>query len=312
VATVSRPTAAGRPRDRAGWGSSLWALLSGSLLALLLLLPVGLGLDALHLLGLGLGTQTTGGFGWPWRIVGVWSAAADLAPHLAVATLLAVTIGHYLPDRSDGQLSARWPIGLCALVFGWPINRGGYLGASIGLALVAMWIVTRLASGMPRPRFRFTPLISAAVAVGGCGLTMASIAYGALYPVTAAYEPASLSIGAAQGSALMLALKDSGPLPIHVLGLSLEDPAGVSVSRQTQGETHGVAGLDGPVRSVRIAPGASAQLFGVLRVRRGAQGFESLSAVRVRYAVAGTVNRETVLFAHPILVKLSTVTSRSG
>jgi hypothetical protein len=285
---------------RASWGSSLRALLVGTLLSCLILVPVGFALSAAHLLGLGFGVSTDGGSGWPWRIVGGWSAAADLAPHLAIGVVLAGAVSFYLPDRGDGRRSARWPIALCALAFGWPVSRGGYLGVSIGGGLIAMWIVTRLASGIPRRAVHLTPRLSAALAVLACGLVCVSLSYGALSPVTAPVKLTPISVVNGVSEPYQVQLDNTGPLPIHVLGITLTGTGNVGALVATRLEVptnqiaHTIAGTYRTVRSVQIRAGASTALWPVITGPRDVFGLELLSTLRVRYSVAGMIRTENI------------------
>jgi len=299
-------------RVYAGWWQSCWALICGTFFAVGILLPLALGFNAVHLLGSGLGTNDPGlgGFGWPWRIEGVWSAVADLAPHLLIGLVLANTVTFFLPLQTDGRRSVRWPIGACALLLGWPTDHGGYLELSSGAVFVAMWVVTRSSSATPRRAFHLGLRQRLVLLTGFVGLMLVSVSYAALRPITL-YSQSSgpLTLNRTTSSDYWVQLDNTGPLTIRVTGMSFENADGISIPRigvLWPGVAPATAGLYRTIRSVKVSPGQSATIFPVITAPRDSSGFAYVSGMRVHYTVAGIAETEAIPLSSSLAMNFST------
>lgn len=189
TALATRPPRTARPT----WGQSFWAVIGGSLFAwvgsLLIFLP-------LYLVGVPTQfTDGTTGLGWPYRIEGPWSLAADVGPLLVAGYVFSFGVAAFLQRHTD-VAAPLTPLAVTAAAVGWVmignVSNSGVLGVSGLAAFIALVVVARETS-VREQRWRWTRAWALLTVVAGLGLAAATVSYGVLHP---------LSVGTAELSSL--------------------------------------------------------------------------------------------------------------
>jgi hypothetical protein len=307
--TVAAPAS----RERYGWGSALWALLAGSLIAFAMLLVLAIALSASSLQVFPTRYPQVPGVGWPWRIDGIWAAVADIGPWLLVGTLVAYGVGLYVGWRT-GRTHARWPIALCAILVGWiPLAQdtsAGVLGVGGGLAFFAMWWTTHQVASMPRPRLPGSPRLQIAVGVTlAAALTGISVSYAAFHPIRASTSdsPSRVTLRAGLSERFAVFLSNDGPVSARVLGISLTDAPDLRIVRverdgpRTEGPT--IDSLYSPAGRPQIEAGQQRTLWLTIRGPRSCSVVRpTVSALDVALTVAGAHRIQHVPLERPMRV----------
>jgi hypothetical protein len=205
---------------RPSWGRAVLAVITGWWIALFLnllwLLPLGG-------LGVPFAWGRDGGHGWPWRIEGAWSLAADVGPLLLASTAFAFGAGLVLA-KDWGLQAPRLALIAASTLVGWvavstmadpgllPVNG---LVAFTGLVAVARWSAWR-----PRLRLRWTPALVVAAVLAGVALAATSVSYGLLHPLRAAVNSGDpvFTDGHAR---LEIGLLNEGRLDVQLLAVEL-------------------------------------------------------------------------------------------
>jgi hypothetical protein len=276
MAAEAMVAGAGRVHRRAGWLRTIFAVLGCSFVAGAGCLVALLGLSALHLVPYGGDAPDAG---WPWHIDGVWAAAADLGPTLAVSFAFAALTSAYLAQYT-GVRSVRWPLVLVAATVGWlPLTgeRHGLIIVNGGSALIAVVFAARWWSSLPRRRIPSSRPLAAAVALGAVALVAASLSYGALHPLAASHTDGTAAVTLHQGRSqrIRFEVENRGPLTARVQHIAIVvDPqlAGLPVRIASAEIENGrrtaptPAGLFEPWRPQRLSPGESAPVYLTLSV----------------------------------------------
>jgi hypothetical protein len=177
---------------RVTWRQAFWAVVGATVLGAFATLPP---LLALTVIGLPLPTaEDASGQGWPWRIGGPWSLAADIGPLVLVGGAFAWFAERFTSTHTRAP-TRRLPIAATAALLGWmTVNRPtnpGLIGASGLATFLALMVVTREMSGRERRPWRWTPRSAWAALVLACTLALASLSYGFLHPLSAGVADSS-------------------------------------------------------------------------------------------------------------------------
>ena len=187
TAIATRAPSAHRPT----WGQAFWAVIGGtifgSLVTLVLLLPLwAIGLPVPFL------DEGTSGRGWPWRVDGLWSLAADVGPLLIAGYGLSFGTHAFLRRHTD-VAAPFTPLAVTAAAVGWvtiaPVSGASVLGVSGLAAFIALVVVAR-ESSIREGRWRWTRTWAVLALGAGFGLAGASLSYGYLHPLTAGSDEA--------------------------------------------------------------------------------------------------------------------------
>jgi hypothetical protein len=296
------------------WGAVLVAVLFGTVVAAVLLLPVLYVLMVLHLLpGDGITSDISPGPGWPWPIRDPWTALADMGPMVGAAAAMAMLVRRELRRLAGGELRL-WPVVGAAVVVGWlPVARPqGLLELPFPIAFMAIVVVVRLSwertplvppalatssrrVRRPPPR----PPWAVAAAVAGCiALAAASLGYHALHPLRIDSERAGTS----------LRIVNDGPASVRLLSVHPPDARGRQLVRfelPTSSATlaASMAGLLSPGSRAAIGPGGAQRATAALAVPRCAARFAvTLNAVAVRLRVRWVTTTQRVRLRRPLRV----------
>lgn len=282
-------------------------MLGGSIVAGVGWLVVVLILAALRLTPAA--THDLPGSGWPWRIDGAWSFAADLGPLLAVGAAFAATTTFYL-YQGTGVRSRRWPLALIAASVGWfAAPRHGLVAISGGTAFVVVVIAAHHWSTAARRPINWTRPLVAVATVAVLGLAAVSLSYSALHPLAAfSTEPAGLALRNGRSPMFMLDLENGGPLDTRVEAIALpvtgRPPdqlrlAGVEIDSGLR-EAPTLAGLYRPFQPLTLAPRQHAPVYLTLAATGCAQW--RVTRVDVRIHTAGQDRTQRVPFAPALTV----------
>lgn len=267
-----------------GWGRSFCAVVLGMLFAGITtsILQTGLA-DALEWPDV----WTPGGLGvgWPWRVDGAWSLAADLGPALFFGAVFAWG-AQIILGAQEGVTALRPSIVLtaAALVL---LTRGASELVALNLpVMVALIIVVRLRAGRPRSSVRWTWKLAAMALVACCALAVATVSYGRMNALSA--ESADVS-----DSHVTIPLRGIGSDIVNLISVRVPDaPDGVTVGVWNPGGTS-VSLVRGasihPGEAVRIALGVPA---------RCAPG--TVDRLDVRMMVGDRELRQTVRLDEPV------------
>jgi hypothetical protein len=196
-------------------------------------------------------TTAAPGVGWPWRVDGPWSLAADLGPALVFGAIVAWGAQMVLGAR-EGVTALRPSIALpaAALVL---LTRGRSEFVAVDLpVMVALVIVVRLRAGRPRrsAQWTWTRIAAALLACGALGV--ATVSYGRLHALSAD----DAEIGKAHVT-----------IPVRGVGNDIVNLASVRVPNAPAGVTVGVWNPSGT--SVSPVDGASVHPREVVRIALG-------------------------------------------
>lgn len=269
TALATRPPRTARPT----WGQSFWAVVGASVFAFAATLLV---LLALWALGLSLPTtEGTTGRGWPWRVEGPWSLAADVGPLLLAGSAFALGVEAFISRHTEVP-TWRLPIALTAALLGW-IAIGGVSNAGPvpvgGLGAFALLVVvSREAAARGRPRLRWTPVKAWSALIIGLTLAATSLSYGLLHPLTG-----QMSYGSTDQPSLRGYLVNQGRADVQILAITAR---GVQTVRFNAGETVSEP-LDGGAFELVVACPQRVATIDRLNVRMRVLGQEVQQVVRL-------------------------------
>ncbi len=127
------------------------------------------------------------GHGWPWRIDGLWSFAADIGPLLLCGIVFAWSFEAILGRFSGSRRQPSLVLALVAAAVGWlsltSPERAGLIPVDTFIAFVVVVLVAR--SVRHRPGLRLTRRGVAVAVAAGLALTAASVSYGLTHPLSA-------------------------------------------------------------------------------------------------------------------------------
>lgn len=206
--------------QRPTWGQAFWAVIGGTLFGwvvtlVLLLLLWAIGLPTPFL------DEGTSGRGWPWRVDGLWSLAADVGPLLVAGYGLSFGTHAFLRRHTD-VAAPFTPLAVTAAAVGWvtigPVSEASVLGVSGLAAFIALVVVAR-ESAIREGRWRWTRAWAVLTLVAGFGLAGASLSYGYLHPLTAGTDGA----GEAERGRVTVPvfLRNEGRADVRVLGVTV-------------------------------------------------------------------------------------------
>jgi multisubunit Na+/H+ antiporter MnhE subunit len=284
------------------WLRMVGAVIGGSIVAFALtfawLIPLGvLGAFPLVLSG------EPSGHGWPWRIEGPWSFAADLGPLLLCGAALAVGV-ETVTSRWTDVRARRAPLVFAAASVGWvtvasPPNSGLVsVGGLVGF--IALVVVARECSVRERrPRRPWTMTRVTLTLVGVLLLAAASISYGLLHPLTAGNggnSTAEITAGRAEFSVI---LRNEGRLEVRVLGLDVPNSTITRVRTDNEAVTSAptIDGLMKPLAGSTI-DGHNSR-FAELTIAPATCN-TVIDRVGVRLNVAGRQVQQVVRFDSPV------------
>lgn len=167
-------------------GQAIWAVIGGSIFAwactLVMMIP-------LFVIGLPMPfNDETTGMGWPWRIDGPWSFAADAGPLLVSGFVFAWGVDAFL-SRHTGITAPRTPLAPTAIIVGWVTVNGasnaGFVGFNGLVAFTTLVVVARLLATRERKPWRWSRMKAVLALIVGVGLAGATVSYGFLHPLTA-------------------------------------------------------------------------------------------------------------------------------
>ncbi len=265
---------------RPGWARTIWAAIWGCLLA-------GLGMTLVRAWVSGVvewpdPANRAPGVGWPWRIEGPWSLAADLGPALLFGALFAwpamsMVSGH------DGIAARRGPTLLAAAALALVSWQDAYV--SLPLALVPLVFLLRHESTRPRRRFRRAPLTIGLAAMIVAALTTATVSYGRVNALSA--ESGAVGTSNRGHEYLEIPLRGLGNDIVNVRSVSVPGRPDV-VIRAWDWIGHGVHPVDG----LSIHPGETGRL--ALRMPQTCTGPIRIDRLDVRMDVGDRPHRQLV------------------
>ncbi len=230
------------PPELPSWWGTIVAVIAGSIAAWALLIVVALPLALLNVIPVG---PSKGHRGWPWRIDGAWSIAADLGPTLAAGIVVASCVAFYMESRT-GVRPRRWPLALVAVAVGWlPVTGGarGLLAVSGTVAFVAIVFTARRWALAERRPLHWTRPAALATLAAGLLLAAVSVSYGALHPLTAegaANGPHghwNVALKDGRSGPVTLSLRNRGPLNARIVGVSVPGAPDLRVGPAPQATT---------------------------------------------------------------------------
>jgi hypothetical protein len=301
-----------RAAEPPSWWGTILAVIAGSIAAWALLILVALPLAILNVIPLG---TDSGDAGWPWRIDGPWSVAADLGPTLAVAIVVAFCVAFYLTTRT-GVRPRRWPLALVAVTVGWlPVTGGarGLLAVSGTVAFVAIVFTARRWALAERRPLRWSRPVAVAILVAGLALAAVSVSYGALHPLTAkSANGRTVALKHGHSGRVAVTLENRGPLDARILGVSVPGAPGLRVERARTDDPDRHVGptiesLMNPLAGSRVKSGQSV-IFAYLNLSAAACGGDggrsswNVDDLNFRLRVAGLTRTQTVHLAPSLRV----------
>lgn len=286
---------------RPTWLQTVGAVIGGSIIAWLLTLAWLLPVAALELFPIHLGE--TSGHGWPWRIDGPWSLAADFGPLMLCGAALAVGVEAFTV-KWTGVRPRRLPLALVVAAVGWVmvgnVSNGGVLSVGGLVAFVAVVSVARECSVRERRPLKWTRGGIALIAVAGLVLAATSVSYGMLHPLTAG-DGGDSTVALKNGRAEMsVFLRNEGRLDVHVLSV---DIPGVNVTRvrtdnEAVKEALTIDGLMKPIAGSRIAGGASRVAY--LTIASPSCIGATIDRFNVRLSISGRRLQQVVRLESPV------------
>jgi hypothetical protein len=241
------------------------------------------------------------GRGWPWRIEGLWSFAADLGPLLLCGAAFAFGVDAFI-GRHTGIACRRAPIALAAATVGWVslggVSHAGLLTINGFLAFVVIVVVVREVSVHERAPMRWTRPRLAAAAGAVFALAVASLSYGFLHPLSAG--TAELATPAKQGSVLRAYLHNDGDAEVELVSVALP---GIELQRaRTSNESVESApttdGLMKPVAGATVPGKGSRDLE--LQLPARCLPVDVIDRIHVRLRVHGQTLDQVVRLAPPV------------
>jgi hypothetical protein len=224
------------------WGGVLVAVLFGTVVAAVVLLPVLYLLSLVDLLpGDGITSEMSSGPGWPWPIHGWWPALADAGPMAGAASAMAVLVRSEVRRRTAGDMLLV-PVIATAIGVGWlPVPRPqGLLDVPFPLAFAAILLVVRVCwirlplvpptlatttRTVRHPRRRRPAAMLVRVAAGCVALVAASISYHVLNPIRIETERTDARSGP------RLSIINDGPSLVRLLSVRPPDARGRALVR---------------------------------------------------------------------------------
>jgi hypothetical protein len=295
AATFDAPPPVVRVRLR--WGQAIGAVLGGWLFAWVFALLWVMPLSMLRLMPL-MPPDGVSGNGWPWRIDGVWSLAADAGPLLVAGLSVAFGIVIFT-SKWTGVSPRRLPFVLVAATLGWlPLGAGesGLLRVGGAVAFFAMVWLTRNYSGRKGTPLRWTRARALATIAGVLALAATSFSFGLTHPLETRYVgQASYAHGA---TTFHLELANIGLADVRVLGIDV--PARRLTEALTENglrEAPTTEGLFKPLAGSTIASGKDR--MAIVSIASSACVIGTVDRVGVRLRVAGQTVRQVVHLPRP-------------
>lgn len=268
--------------QRPTWGQALWAVIGGSIFAfaggVLVLLPM---------LAIGLPMpleEATTGRGWPWRVEGPWSLAADVGPLLLMGFVFAYGVEAFLVRHTD-VVMWRAPLVLAAALLGWVtfggVSKAGVAGGGLG-TFVLLVILARELSIRERPRWRWTPVKAWLTLITGLALVGATLSYGFLHPLSGSIS-GSDSLRDSGQVTLRGGLQNQGRSDVRLLAITAP---GAETVRFKVGEIVGTEAFDGGEFEI-VARCSAASSLDRLHVRLRVLGQDVDQVVRLNRLGSG-------------------------
>jgi hypothetical protein len=220
------------------WGAVLVAVLFGTVLAVVAVLPGLLVASVANLLpGSRITSEISPGPGWPWPIHSWWAALADVAPMAGTATVMALLVRRELRRTTGGGMRLV-PVVATAVGVGWlPVPRPvGLVDVPFPVAFLTVVVVARLcwtrmpfvppglesASRRIRTRSRQPPPGAVVLAVALVGV---SVSYHVLHPLRIEVE------GRSGGRSVTLKVTNDGPGTAGLRWVRAPDATGARLLR---------------------------------------------------------------------------------
>lgn len=287
---------------RVTWGQAFWAVIGATILAtiatvVVMLLVYLVGVPSPFLDG-------TSGQGWPWRIEGPWSFAADVGPMLFAGGVFAGFVEGF--TRKHTGVATRWlPIALTAAVLGWVFVHGtenaGIVRSGGVLAFIAIVVVTREMSGRPRRPWRWTPVTAWSALILVPALAIASLSYALLHPLSAdSAEVQSIERGRAN---ISTRLANDGRADVTVLSVTVPQIRTRALTSPAESYEYDMGDPDAgmiPIAGKTIARGESRDL--TLAIPARCPSSRTVDRVNVRLRVLGRTVEQVVRLAPPVPV----------
>ena len=253
-------------RLRVGWWRSVFAVLVGGFFSglvvgiLQLVLADAVGWPEFRSAELGLG--------WPWRVDGLWSLAANVGPALVYGVLF--TWGADIVLRIQPDVTAVRPslVLVAASLTLFPLGAAGTLVAVNFVPPAILVVAIRTQAARPRRPIRWKVQSIGLVLAACLALTATTVSYGKFNALTA--EPAEIT-----ASVITIPVRGIGNDIVNLRNVRVLDVRGVTVGVWNPGRTD-ISAVNGasvlPAETVQIAvqvPSrcASAQTFDRLEVR---------------------------------------------
>jgi hypothetical protein len=291
---------------RPTWLQTVGAVIGGSIFACALTLAWLLPVAALELFPGQVGGETSG-HGWPWRIEGPWSLAADFGPLMLCGAALAVGVEAFTV-KWTGVRPRRLPLALVVAAVGWVmvgnVSNGGVLSVGGLVAFVAVVSVARECSVRERRPFKWTRGGIAVIALAVLVFAATSVSYGMLHPLLA--NDGNSTVALKNGRAEMsVFLRNEGPLDVHVLSV---DIPGVNVIRvrtdnEAVKEAPTIDGLMKPIAGSQIASDASRVAYLTI-ASPGCIG-ATIDRFNVRLSISGRRLEQLVRLESPVRLTCS-------
>jgi hypothetical protein len=242
------------------------------------------------------------GRGWPWRIEGPWSFAADVGPLLFCGGAFAFGAAAFI-GRHTGIECRRAPIAVAAATMGWVslggVSQAGLLTSNGFLAFIVIVVVVREASVHERTPMRWTRSRAAAAIGAVLVLALTSVSYGLLHPLTAG--TAELGTATKRGTVLSAYLHNDGGAEVTLVSVALPGIA-LQRARTFDESVSSSAKIDDqmrPVAGATIAGKGSRETELQLPARCAAA---VIDRVNVRLRVHGQTLDQVVRLAPPVSV----------
>ncbi|MDA0179249.1 hypothetical protein OJ997_02985 [Solirubrobacter phytolaccae] len=180
------------------------------------------------------------GVGWPWRIEGPWSLAADIGPALLFGCAFAWPALSVV--SADTTISPRRaPTVVVATGLALVVWHDAYIQLNL-LAIVPLTLVVRHEATRPRRPLRRRPLTIGLVAVAAVALATATVSYGRVNALSAEWGPVSTSNRGHEY--LTIPLRGLGPEIVNLESVRVPGRPEV-VIRAWNWIGNGVGGIDG-------------------------------------------------------------------
>lgn len=266
---------------RPGWWRTAWAAVWGCLVA-------GIGMTLLR--GWVSGAvewpdpaNRAPGVGWPWRLEGPWSLAADVGPALVFGFLFAWS-AMSMVSGPDGIAARRVPTMLAAAALALLTWRDAYVSLN-PFALAPLILILRHESTRPRRPVRRIPVTVGLTAVTAVALAAATASYGRVNALSA--EGGMVGTSNRGHEYLEIPLRSLGNDILNLRSVSVPGRPDV-VIRAWDWIGHGVHPVDG----LSVFPGETGRL--ALRMPQTCTGPIRIDRLEIRMDVGDRPHRQLV------------------